>query len=263
MSAITDRFQQLHTQQSKALIPYITAGDPDLETTFKALQVLDRNGADIIELGVPYSDPLADGPVIQAAVTRSLAKGTRLERILEGLSGLSLVAPIVIFSYYNPIYQMGISRFVQRIRKAGCSGVVVPDLPAEEAQPLVDAARAQDLSVILLVAPTSTSERMQLISQLSSGFVYLVSTTGVTGQRESLAEQIPTLIQTLRQHTTLPIGVGFGISNPQQARQVVQWGADAAIVGSAFVRRLGDAATPDEGLEAVGDFCRELKGALS
>ncbi len=263
MTAIAKRFQQLQLQQAKALIPYLTAGDPDLDTTFEALQILDQNGADFIELGIPYSDPLADGPVIQAAVTRSLARGTRLTAILEGLKSVSLQAPLIVFTYYNPICQMGIADFVRRVREAGCSGIVVPDLPAEEAHSLIQAAQEQALDVILLVAPTSTPERMALIGQLSSGFVYLVSTTGVTGQREQLASQIPSLIQTLKQHTALPIGVGFGISNPEQARQVAQWGADAAIVGSAFVKRLGEAVTPGAGLETIATFCRDLKQALS
>jgi tryptophan synthase alpha chain len=262
MSTIAQRFHQLRSQQTKALIPFITAGDPDLETTFKALQVLDQNGADVIELGVPYSDPLADGPVIQAAATRALAKGIRLHDILEGLLALNLQAPLILFTYYNPIVQLGFSRFTQWIREAGCQGLVIPDLPVEEAQPLLDAARDQDLEVILLVAPTSSPERMQLIAQQSAGFIYLVSTTGVTGQRQTLAAQIPALIQTLRQHTDLPIGVGFGISTPEQARQVVEWGADAAIVGSAFVKRLGDAANPVAGLESIARFCRDLKAAL-
>lgn len=260
--SIAERFAQLKASGSKALIPFITAGDPNLETTWAALQALDDNGADLIELGVPYSDPLADGSVIQAAATRALQKGTRLEAILAGLKGLNLKAPVILFIYYNPIYRAGLDPFLSRVRQAGCSGLVVPDLPVEESQPLIDAAQAHDLDVILLVAPTSTPERMSQIAQRSSGFVYLVSTTGVTGQRQTLATRIPELLASLRQHTSLPIGVGFGISSPEQARQVVDWGADAAIVGSAFVQRLAQAATPTEGIQAVGSFCRELKAAI-
>ncbi len=261
--SIAEQFAHLKASGSKALIPFITAGDPDLETTWAALQALDDNGADLIELGVPYSDPLADGSVIQAAATRALQKGTRLEAILAGLSGLRLRAPVILFTYYNPIYRAGLDPFMAKVRQAGCSGLVVPDLPVEESQPLIDAAQAHGLDVILLVAPTSTPERMSQIAQRSSGFVYLVSTTGVTGQRQTLATRIPELVGRLRQHTLLPIGVGFGISSPEQARQVVDWGADAAIVGSAFVQRLAQAATPAEGIQAAGSFCRDLKAAIS
>ena len=245
------------------MIPYVTAGDPDLATTFKALQVLDENGADIIELGVPYSDPLADGPVIQAAATRSLAQGTRLEGILQGLPELELSAPVVLFTYFNPILRVGIPEFLQQIREAGCSGLVVPDLPLEESQPLLDAATDVGLNVIMLVAPTSPVERMQEIADKSSGFIYLVSTTGVTGMRSEMASRVKDLIADLSARTELPIAVGFGISGPEQAHQVIEWGADAAVVGSAFVKKLGDAASPEEGLEAIGQFCRELKGAIA
>lgn len=262
-TAISHCLASLRARGDKALIPYITAGDPDLETTLAALQVLDRNGADIIELGIPYSDPLADGPVIQAAATRSLARGTKLDDILTGLAGLELQAPIIAFTYYNPILHLGIPAFVAKLAATGCSGMVVPDLPLEEAQPLLEAARAASLDVIMLVAPTSAPERMQAIAQQSSGFVYLVSTTGVTGARDRLAARIPELLDNLRQQTQIPIAVGFGISQPEHARQVVEWGADAAVVGSAFVQRLGHAATPQAGLEAIAAYCRELKTAIS
>ncbi len=259
---IAKRFQELKARGEKALIPYVTAGDPDLATTFEALKLLDQNGADIIELGVPYSDPLADGPVIQAAATRSLAQGTRLEHILDGLPALNLSAPVVLFTYFNPILRVGIPQFMQRIKSSGCSGLVVPDLPLEESQPLLDAAAAVGVDVIMLVAPTSPLDRMQEISEKSSGFIYLVSTTGVTGMRSQMATRVKDLIADLRSRTELPIAVGFGISGPEQAKQVVNWGADAAVVGSAFVKKLGDAATPAAGLESVGQFCGELKGAI-
>lgn len=262
MGAITDRFQQLKQRGEPALIPYITAGDPDLETTFQALQALDQNGADLIELGVPYSDPLADGPVIQAAATRALSRGIRLSAILAGLKDLQLQAPVILFSYYNPIYQIGFSPYMDRIKTAGASGMVVPDLSLEEATPIREAAQQAGLDVILLVAPTSSPQRMAQIAAASSGFVYLVSTTGVTGQRESVAAQVQQLLADLRSQTSLPIGVGFGISNPDQARQVAQWGADAIIVGSAFVNRLAQAATPEAGIQSIAQFCQELKSVL-
>lgn len=262
MSAIADRFQQLRERGEKALIPYVTAGDPNLETTFEALRVLDQNGADLIELGVPYSDPLADGPVIQAAATRALARGVRLQAILEGLTDLHLQAPVILFSYYNPIYQIGFSRFMEWIKSAGASGIVVPDLSFEESCPIRAAAQHAQLDVILLVAPTSSKTRMARIAAASSGFIYLVSTTGVTGQRENVAESVKQLLRDLRSQTSLPIGVGFGISTPDQARQVAQWGADAIIVGSAFVNRLAQAETTAAGLSSIAQFCQELKSAL-
>jgi tryptophan synthase alpha chain len=257
---ITACFQALRSRGEKALIPYLTAGDPDLQTTFEALQVLDQHGADLIELGVPYSDPLADGPVIQAAASRALRRGVTLGAILQGLQGLSLQAPLILFTYYNPIYQLGIPTFVQQLRRAGCAGLVVPDLPLEEAEPLREATQAEGIDLILLVAPTSPPERMRRIAQHSSGFVYLVSTTGVTGERSTLEQRLPALLQQLRQSTSLPIGVGFGISTPEQARQIALWGADAAIVGSAFVQRLTRAPTPAQGLQQIASLLPRSQG---
>ncbi|MEO0852060.1 MAG: tryptophan synthase subunit alpha [Cyanobacteria bacterium J06648_11] len=254
---------RLRDRGEKALIPYLTAGDPDLETTFAALDVLDRNGADMIELGIPYSDPLADGPVIQAAATRALARGTKLDDILSGLSKLDLNAPVIAFTYYNPILRLGIPTFIDKIAASGCSGMVVPDLPLEESQPLLDAARAAGIDIIMLVAPTSSPERMEAIARQSSGFVYLVSTTGVTGTRDEVADSVSTLLQSLKDKTDTPIAVGFGISKSEHARQVVEWGADAAVVGSAFVKRLGTAATPQVGLDEIASFCCELKTAIA
>lgn len=257
--AITECFQRLRSQNTPALIPFITAGDPDLETTAQALQVLDRQGADIIELGVPYSDPLADGPVIQAAATRALQRGTRLESVLELLSQVSpqLQAPVILFTYYNPILHRGIERFLDEIRQAGVAGLVVPDLPLEEAECILEPAAARGIEVVLLVAPTSSPERIKAIAQKSQGFIYLVSVTGVTGVRTEVATRVPDLIQQIRQVTDKPIGVGFGISQPEHARQVVEWGADAVIVGSAIVRRLAD-----RGIDSVGPFCHSLKQAM-
>ncbi|MEN9246414.1 MAG: tryptophan synthase subunit alpha, partial [Thermostichales cyanobacterium SRBZ-1_bins_19] len=240
MTPIQARFQSLHQQGRTALIPFITAGDPDLGTTRAALQALDQEGADLIELGIPYADPLADGPVIQAASTRALRAGTQLPGILQMLAGMRLQAPVIIFSYYNPIYQLGIPKFMGEVRWAGGSGVVIPDVPLEESPELREQAQGQGLDWIALVAPTSSPARMQAIAAQSSGFIYLVSTTGVTGQRQVLGSRIPGLLGQLRQYTDLPIGVGFGISNPEQARQVADWGADGVIVGSACVQHLAE-----------------------
>jgi len=247
-----------------ALIPFITAGDPDLETTAKALEVLDRSGADLIELGVPYSDPLADGPVIQAAATRALANGTNLDAVLEMLKAVSpkLKAPIILFTYYNPILNRGIETFLKDIVDAGASGLVVPDMPLEEMDVLLEPAKAIGVDVTLLVAPTTPKERFEAIAQKCEGFIYLVSVTGVTGIRTKVENRVQDLLMELQSVTDKPIGVGFGISEPGQARQMMEWGADAVIVGSAFVKRLAEG-EPHQGLEAIETFCRSLKGAIA
>ena len=263
MTSISDRFRVLRDRNQCALIPFITAGDPDLATTAEALQVLDRNGADFIELGVPYSDPLADGPTIQAAATRALQRGTQLDSVLEMVTQVSpkLQAPLILFTYYNPILHRGIETFLQQISHAGVRGLVVPDLPLEEAEVVLNPAKALGLELVLLVAPTSSSERMAAIAQQSQGFIYLVSVTGVTGVRAQVGNRVQGLLAELRKVTEKPIGVGFGISQPEQAHQVMEWGADAAIVGSAFVKRLATG-SPAEGLDAIATFCQSLKAAL-
>ena len=251
-------------QKNCALIPFITAGDPNLETTAKALTILDQNGADMIELGVPYSDPLADGPVIQAAATRALKQGTRLDQVLEmvGTVTPTLKAPIILFTYYNPILYRGISNFLEQIYQAGVRGLVVPDLPFEEAETLMTPARQMGIEVTLLVPPTSSTERIELIARQSQGFIYLVSVTGVTGMRSQVQSRAEDLLKEIRRITDKPVGVGFGISQPEQARQVRDWGADAVIVGSAFVKRLAEG-TPEQGLAEIGQFCKALKFAIT
>ncbi|MFN6558254.1 MAG: tryptophan synthase subunit alpha [Nostoc sp. ChiSLP01] len=264
MNSISADFQTLRDRQECALIPFITAGDPNLETTAEALRILDRNGADFIELGVPYSDPLADGPVIQAAATRALQNGTKLEQVLEMLQTVipTLKAPIILFTYYNPILHRGIKTFLGEIAVAGVRGLVVPDLPLEEAEELIQTAGFFGIEVILLVAPTSSQDRITAIANQSQGFIYLVSVTGVTGVRSQLQNRVENLITNLRNVTDKPIGVGFGISTPEQAHQVREWGADAVIVGSAFVKRLAEN-PPIQGLQAIAQLCQELKAVIT
>lgn len=261
---VARRFQQLKQNSECAFIPFITAGDPDLATTAKALEVLANNGADLIELGVPYSDPLADGPTIQAAATRALQKGVQLEDVLaivkDAVSKIDV--PIILFTYYNPIYYRGVESFLKQIKEAGVSGLVVPDLPLEEAETLLKLAAEIGIEVILLVAPTSSPERIKAIAQKSQGFIYLVSVTGVTGVRSQMAAGVQDLLTSLRHATDKPIGVGFGISDPQQAKQIKDWGADAVIVGSAIVKRL-ESETPESELKAIAQFCNSLKQAIS
>jgi tryptophan synthase alpha chain len=256
MDALRDRGQC-------ALVPFITAGDPDLATTAKALQILDNNGADLIELGVPYSDPLADGPVIQAAATRALQNGTKLENVLDMLKNISppLRSPIILFTYYNPVLNRGIETFFQEIAAAGASGIVIPDLPLEEVEKLLPAAKAAGIEIILLVAPTTPKERLEAIAAKSQGFIYLVSVTGVTGMRTQIASRVQELLTELKGVTDKSIGVGFGIAQPSQAKQMMEWGADAVIVGSAFVKRLAEG-SPEQGLKEVETLCRSLKAAI-
>ncbi len=263
MVSISSCFESLRRERQCALIPFITAGDPDLQTTAEALRVLDTSGADIIELGVPYSDPLADGPVIQAAATRALQRGVCLDDVLSMVKDVSkqIKSPIILFTYYNPILNRGIEQFLQQIADVGVRGLVVPDLPLEEAEALMQPAAEIGIDVVLLVAPTSPKERIEALARRSQGFIYLVSVTGVTGIRSQLEGRVQDLLQQMRSITDKPIGVGFGISQPEQAAQVKNWGADAVIVGSAFVKRLADG-TPEEGLQAIGDFCSNLKAAL-
>ncbi|MBD1851542.1 tryptophan synthase subunit alpha [Leptolyngbya sp. FACHB-711] len=263
MVSISDCMEKLRDRGECALIPFITAGDPDLDTTAKALQILDRSGADLIELGVPYSDPLADGPVIQAAATRALANGVRLEQVLEMLKTVrpQLRAPIVLFTYYNPILNRGIANFMHQAAAAGANGLVIPDLPLEEVDEVLKAAADAGIEVTLLVAPTTPKDRIATIADRCQGFLYLVSVTGVTGVRTTIESRVQELLTQLREVTDKPIGVGFGISQPEHARQVMEWGADAVIVGSAFVKRLSEG-SPKQGLQAIESFCRSLKQVI-
>jgi tryptophan synthase alpha chain len=264
MTSVSQCFQNLKSKSQCALIPFITAGDPDLETTASALKILDQQGADLIELGVPYSDPLADGPVIQAAATRALQKGVKLEDVLGIVQQVKneVRSPIILFTYYNPIFYRGVKKFLSQIHEAGVKGLVVPDLPLEEAENFLSLASAHEIEVILLVAPTSPMERIKAIATKSQGFIYLVSVTGVTGMRTQVATRVEYLITSLKSVTDKPIGVGFGISEPEHAARIKQWGADAVIVGSAFVKRLaGD--DPKLALAEIGEFCHNLKQAIT
>jgi len=264
-TAIQRRFADLAAQGRCALMPFLMAGDPSLEITAEALLALQRGGADLIELGIPYSDPLADGPVIQAAASRALAAGTTPARVMAMLASLrgQLQIPVVLFTYSNPLLNRGMERFCLDAAAAGAAGLVVPDLPLEEAETLSPLAAAQGLDLVLLVAPTTPAERMARIHARSRGFTYLVSVTGVTGIRTSLEARVEPLVAQLKAQGELPVAVGFGISGPDQAAEVHRWGADGAIVGSALVRRMADAAAAGTSVaEAAEGFCRELRAGL-
>ncbi|MEC4888212.1 MAG: tryptophan synthase subunit alpha [Scytonema sp. PMC 1070.18] len=264
MTSISQHFESLRAKKQCALIPFVTAGDPDIETTAEALRVLDASGADFIELGVPYSDPLADGPVIQAAATRALNRGTRFADVLNMVREVApgLRSPLILFTYYNPILNLGIQSFLKEIADAGVKGLVVPDLPLEEASELIKFADTVGIELTLLVTPTSSKERIEAIARQSRGFIYLVSVTGVTGMRSQLQDRVKDVLQDILNVTDKPVGIGFGISDAEQAHQAMTWGADAVIVGSAFVKRLADG-TPQQGLQSVKQFCHELKTAIA
>ncbi|MED6192578.1 cTPxI [Stylosanthes scabra] len=261
---LSETFTRLKKQGKVAFIPYITAGDPDLSTTAEALKVLDSCGSDIIELGVPYSDPLADGPVIQAAATRSLAKGTNFDAIISMLREVvpQLSCPIALFTYYNPILKRGTERFMSTIRDTGVHGLVVPDVPLEETETLRLEAKNNGIELVLLTTPTTPTNRMKAIVDAAEGFVYLVSSVGVTGARASVSDKVQALLQEIKEATTKPVAVGFGISKPEHVKQVAGWGADGVIVGSAMVKLLGEANSPQEGLKELENFTRSLISAL-
>ncbi|KAJ9543322.1 hypothetical protein OSB04_023029 [Centaurea solstitialis] len=261
---LSETFSKLKKEGKVALIPFITAGDPDLSTTAEALKVLDSCGSDIIELGVPYSDPLADGPVIQAAATRALAKGTNLDAILEMLNKVvpQLSCPIALFTYYNPILKRGVEKFMITVKEVGIHGLVVPDVPLEETEVLRREASKHNIELVLLTTPTTPKERMKLIVEATEGFLYLVSSIGVTGARASVSGKVQSLLKEIKAESNKPVAVGFGISKPEHVKQVVGWGADGVIVGSAMVKILGEAKSQEEGLKELAEFTKSLKAAL-
>lgn len=261
MSRLDATFAALRVEKQCGLIPYITAGDPDLARTREILVALDRAGADAIEVGVPFSEPLADGPVIQRATERALASGTTLTRTLDLLADLrgTLRAPIVLFTYANPIFRFGMDRFVARAAEAGVDGLLVLDLPLEEAGPLYAAATDAGLDPIWLLSPTTTTERIRRAASLGRGFLYAISRLGVTGARDTVAVGANDLVARIRQETDLPLAVGFGLSRREHVQAVGQW-ADAAVVGSALVDLIARRSATDDLVPAVEGYVRWLKG---
>ncbi len=256
------RFDELRRHGELGLVAYITAGDPSLEATRRFVPALAEAGADVIELGVPFSDPLADGPTIQRASERALRSGTTLAGVLGLVRDLraSTDVPLVLFSYFNPILQMNLEKFAETAGTAGADGVLVTDLTLEESAEFRSIARARGLDTIFLAAPTSSEARLRRIAEVSSGFLYLISRTGVTGERDALPEELPALVRRARAATSLPIAVGFGISLPGQV-SILGGLADAAVVGSALVAEIAQAATVDAAAAAVAARIRLLKAA--
>ncbi len=259
MRRIEKTFARLKEKGSGGLIPFVTAGDPNLDVTRELIVELARSGASVIELGVPFSDPMADGPVIQRSSERALRNHVGVEEILETVSRAreQTDVPIVLFSYYNPLLQFGVARLANEARRVGVDGVLVTDLAPEEAEDFQKALSAQQLDMIYLVAPTSTDDRLQMIAGRASGFLYAVSRTGVTGTREQTSDAAEILVARVRAFTDLPVAVGFGISNRAQAEEVLRY-ADAAVVGSAIVAEIEKQSGNADLVKHVGAFVTSL-----
>jgi tryptophan synthase alpha chain len=261
VSRIDDVFARLRAEQRTGLVTYVTAGDPDLPRSGDVLRGLDRSGADVLEVGVPFSDPLADGPVIQRATERALAAGATLSGVLDLVAQVrsEVKAPIVLFSYANPIARMGFDAFASRAAAVGVDGVLTLDLPVEEAGEVRDLFAREGLDTIFLLSPTTTAERIRRSSQLGSGFLYGISRLGVTGTRETVAAGARVLAERVRAETAMPLAVGFGVSRPEHVAEIGRW-ADAAVVGSGLVNVVAQHGTSDTLVRAVEDYVRWLKG---
>jgi tryptophan synthase alpha chain len=262
VTRIDERFARLRADRRPGLVTYTTAGDPDLPQSAGILEALDRAGADVLEVGVPFSDPLADGPVIQRAAERALAAGSNLGAALEMIDGVRprVTAPIVVFSYANPLVKMGIDVFARRAAAAGVEGVLALDLPIEEAERFRETLASRGLDTIFLLSPTTTDARIGRAAALGRGFLYGISRLGVTGARSAVAQGAEALVRRIRAQTSLPIAVGFGISRPEHVAEVTRY-ADAAVVGSSLVSLIAEAGGAPDLLERVEDYVRWLKGA--
>ncbi|MBI5101940.1 MAG: tryptophan synthase subunit alpha [Nitrospirae bacterium] len=257
MSRIGKKFRDLKKSGRKAFIPYIMTGHPDIARTRRLIHILEDSGADIIELGVPFSDPLADGPTIQQAAQTALQQGVTLRSVIEFVGGIRNVTqiPIILMTYYNPVFKYGEERFAADAARAGVDGVIIPDLPPDEAGTLIKHSRAHGLDTIFLLAPTSTAPRIERVTKASTGFIYYVSITGITGSKLSMDLSIESHIAAIREKSGTPIAVGFGISTPEEAAAVSRF-ADGVIVGSAIVKQAG---RPDE---EIRDYLNSLREAI-
>jgi len=260
---IAAKFRELRARNEAALIPFIVAGDPDLDATSRLIVELESCGADLIELGVPFSDPMADGPANQRAIARGLASGASLASILALVAGLRNVTqiPIILFGYFNPYLHYGCERLAADAARAGADGILAVDLPPEESAELARPARSNGLDLIYLLAPTTPLERSRRIARAASGFLYYVAVTGVTGVRDRLEADVEQKVRELRTATDLPVGVGFGISTPEQAGRVASF-ADAVVIGSAISLLIEAHGKSPDLLAAVGSFVRAMKDAM-
>ena len=262
LSKINRKFLELKKNNKLALMPFVMAGDPNIEITSEILLKLQEKGADLIELGIPYSDPLADGPIIQLSASRALNSGTTSKKVFQLLASLKgkLNIPIILFTYFNPILSFGLQNFCELASKVGVAGLIIPDLPLEEAVKFSKIISTYSLDLILLVAPTTPFERMKMISKKTKGFTYLVSVTGVTGERNKMENRVENLITKLKEISINPVAVGFGISSPEHVKKVRKWGADGVIIGSAFVKRISNS-DKREVVNQIGNFCEDMRKA--
>ena len=264
MTRIGSCFETLKIENRKALVVFITAGDPDLESTKSILDVIDDSGADIVELGVPFSDPLADGPVIQASALRSLKSGTTLKKIIALVKNIrqSRGLPIVLMTSFNPVFVYGERQFIQDAASAGVDGVIIPDLPFEEAGEFSGLAEKEGLDMIRLLAPTSPEERVRMVAEHSRGFIYYISLTGTTGVRTQLAEGLRDKVNSIKHSVNIPVLVGFGISGPNQARDAAKV-SDGIIIGSAIVKLIEQNPDPTQRDKKLSEFVTSVKQAIS
>jgi tryptophan synthase alpha chain len=262
VSRIGDRFKNLNG--NKALVAFFTAGDPNLDASKDIFSVIEKSGADIIEIGVPFSDPLADGPVIQASSHRSLQNKTTLKKIIQFVKDIRSESelPVVLMASFNPIFVYGQKKFVCDAVQAGVDGVILPDLPPEEAEEFLGYANEKNLDMIFLLAPTSTPDRIQRIGELSKGFIYYVSLTGTTGVKSALSTNLEEKVSEIKNKVKLPVLVGFGISGPEQAQEAAQY-SDGVIIGSAIVKLIEAHSDPVERNRAIADFVSGIKKSLS
>jgi tryptophan synthase alpha chain len=258
---IKEKFRELKSREEKAFIPFIVAGDPDLETTIELIPELERAGSHVIELGIPFSDPVADGPTIQRASSRALKHNYKLSDYLSAVETVrrKTGVPILLFSYFNPIYQYGLDSLARDARAAGVDGILVTDITPEESDEYCACMDQNEIDCVFLAAPTSGDKRIAAIAACSRGFVYVVSRTGVTGARQQLSKEILPTVECVRKHTALPVAVGFGISQPDQVEAIWKI-ADGAVVGSAIVAVMENADNPKIIPSKVGEFCRWLTG---
>lgn len=260
MNRIGRRFAELKAANKKALVCFLTCGDPDFRTTERLVERIAEAGADIVELGVPFSDPLADGPTIQASSFRALQAGATVRGVFGTVRSIRerCDAPIVLMTYFNPAQKYGLERFAKDAAESGADGVIMTDLPVEEADDWKIAADGAGLSTIFLLAPTSTKDRIAATAKMASGFIYCVSRTGVTGAQDQLPVELRGLVQTIKAASDLPVVVGFGISRPEHVRQVDAY-SDGAVVGSALVSVIANAADSNEAVNRAGEFVRTLR----
>lgn len=263
MNRIIEKLNYLKLKNEKAFIPFVTAGDPDLATTLELVLALEKAGADIIEIGIPYSDPMADGPVIQASSTRALASGTKISSIMDKVSEISRKTqiPLVYLLYYNSIFKYGTEKFFEHCEKVGIDGLIIPDLPLEERAEVIEVADKYDICIIPMVAPTSGA-RIKAITNLGKGFVYCVSVNGVTGTRQNLNTDINEYMDLIKGYTNMPKALGFGISSAEMAKAYAPY-CEAIIVGSAIIKLVAGGGTQEEIIKRVYDFAVEIKNSIT